>query len=134
MTAAAESRKRRIERAPERPPDAPPARDNIPTELLSRDRWVAWRWWRKHRRWTKLPLDPRTLKPAKTNDPATWGSFDEALDGLRRGVAAGVGFVFAAGDGLVGVDLDDCRDPATGALTPFADDLVLRCRTYAEVS
>src|SRR5262249_46972010 len=41
MTAAAPSRKRRIETATERPPDAPPARDFIPAELLARDQWVA---------------------------------------------------------------------------------------------
>ena len=47
---------------------------------------------------------------------------------------AGVGFVFAEGDGLCGVDLDACRDPQDGRLEPWAEDLVRQLDTFAEVS
>jgi len=59
----------------------------------------------------KLPVDARTGKPAKTNDPATWCSFAEAEPQAHR--FSGLGIVLT--DGLAGVDLDDCRDPKTGS-------------------
>lgn len=129
-----ESRKRQIEAGDAKPPSHPPAKADIPAELLRRDRWVAWRWVRKQKRWTKVPINPHTLQPAKSNDPATWGSYEQAARGQAVRAADGVGFVFVAEDGLVGIDLDDCRDEQSGALTPEAEALVARLATYAEVS
>src|SRR5207253_6279345 len=51
---------------------------------------------------------------------------------FRRGGFDGLGFML--GDGFAGIDLDDVRNPTTGALTPEADELVKRCATYCEVS
>jgi putative DNA primase/helicase len=47
---------------------------------------------------------------------------------------AGPGYVLVAGDGIVGVDLDKCRDPETGAVEPWAWDFVERLQTYTELS
>ncbi|MGH9380857.1 MAG: DUF5906 domain-containing protein [Thermoanaerobaculia bacterium] len=38
------------------------------------------------------------------------------------------------GEGLGGVDLDSCRNPDTGAIAPWAQELLDRFGTYAEVS
>jgi hypothetical protein len=50
-----------------------------------------------------------------------------------RGRASGLSFALN-GDGLVGIDLDDCRDPGTGDLEEWASDIIGRFRSYAEVS
>ncbi|MEE6209482.1 hypothetical protein U3A55_04815 [Salarchaeum sp. III] len=40
--------------------------------------------------------------------------FETALEYTETEHADGVGFVFTDDDSIVGVDLDDCRDPETG--------------------
>ncbi len=83
---------------------------------------------------------------AKSNDPRTW----IALDAAQR-VAADPTFVNRAVDGLCGigvmlgatsvpdavlcgVDLDTCLDCVTGALTPWAQDVLDALPSYAEIS
>ncbi len=43
-------------------------------------------------------------------------------------------FVFHAEDAFFGVDLDACRDPQTGELTPWSSDFISQLNSYAEVS
>ena len=47
---------------------------------------------------------------------------------------AGVGFVLTEEDGFTGIDLDKCRDPVTGKLDLWAEDIVALGETYFEVS
>jgi hypothetical protein len=97
--------------------------------------WVAWRFEpRKNKvKPAKAPLDPHTGDHARTSRSRTWGSFDEALRFYRDHAADGIGFVFA-GDGFSGVDLDHCRDAATGQLEPWAASVVAEFGTYTETS
>src|SRR5262249_53715707 len=44
----------------------------------------------------------------------------------------GVGFMFA--DGFAGIDLDGCRNPETGDITAWADDIIQSLDAYVEVS
>ncbi|MFC6888192.1 hypothetical protein [Halorubrum trueperi] len=46
----------------------------------------------------------------------------------------GLGVVFTADDPLVGVDLDDCRDPETETPTAWAADVIGQLDSYTEVS
>jgi primase-polymerase (primpol)-like protein len=46
----------------------------------------------------------------------------------------GVGFMLHPNDGLAGIDQDDCRDPETGAVEPWATEIVRGLGSYAEVS
>ncbi len=106
----------------------------IPAELRGLPRWVGWKWLEADGRWTKPPIDPKTGRYAKPNDPATWGTFEQACRAYRNGAGlAGIGLAFA-GDGLVGVDLDGCRDPQTGGLADWAAEIVRRLSSYTEVS
>src|SRR2546430_143251 len=95
--------------------------DNLPEELKARPQWVVWKYedHGKPKR-DKIPYDPRTGQRAKSNSSQTWGTFAEAAAVFLRGGFDGVGFVFASGGGLVGVDLDGCRDPQTGQLEAWA--------------
>ncbi len=116
-------------------PSAPPVRTaQIPNDLTHLLRWVVWRFVWARNRWAKVPFDPRTGARADPADPATWAPFDVAVAAYRGGPWDGVGFVFAAGDGFVGVDLDDCVDPATHRPTETARETVAAFATYAEFS
>jgi len=105
----------------------------IPAALREHDQWVAWKPVRREGKPTKVPVNVRNSKQAKTDDPATWATLEEAIPYARRH-QCGVGYVFAAGDPFAGVDLDDCLDPATGALADWAAFVVWLLDGYTEVS
>lgn len=106
-----------------------PAAEAIPAELRELPQWVAWKWAGQD----KLPVDPHTGALAKTNDPLTWASFQEAYEYARKH-RLGVGFVFSEGDPFVGIDLDDIRDPETGAIAVQHFERIEAFASYAEIS
>jgi hypothetical protein len=93
----------------------------IPAELRQLPRWACWKQTGKG----KVPLDPRTGRHASCTDPATWATFDMAMAAVRSGRYHGL-LIALDGDGIVGIDLDDCRDPETGALDPQAAEIIAR--------
>jgi len=52
----------------------------------------------------------------------------------ERGGADGIAFAFQSDAGIVGIDLDRCIDPQTGALSPLAEEIRRRFDTYTECS
>jgi putative DNA primase/helicase len=46
----------------------------------------------------------------------------------------GVGYVFSAEDPYTGIDLDKCRDPETGAIADWAQEIITALRSYPEIS
>ena len=96
--------------------EGPPERESIPNSLLEYDQWICWREEDRNGKSTKVPIDPVTGEFASTTDPETWSSFETASERVQASEEAGVGFVFTDDDPFVGVDLDDCRVPATGPL------------------
>src|SRR5690554_682849 len=81
----------------------------------------------------KQPINPHTGRPAKVNDPATWGDYDTAVNAMRQYQLDGIGFVFTRAAGITGIDLDRCIDTA-GNLSPLASEVVTLCDSYTEVS
>ena len=123
----------------ERPEVLRPDPKNVPAELKARDQWIGWKQERREDKegvgkWTKVPVDPNSGRNARTNDPSTWGTFKQALDAQERYNLDGIGVVFSEDDPYTGVDLDDCRDPVTGKLDPWAAAYVERLASYTEVS
>ncbi|GAA0212528.1 phage NrS-1 polymerase family protein [Halobaculum roseum] len=110
-----------------------PTADRLPETLTDRDQWVCWRSEQRDDKSTKVPIEPGGGYASAT-DPDTWRSLSVARDHAVDTGDAGVGFVFTDDDPLVGVDLDDCRDPDTGALSESADDIVEQLNSYTEVS
>jgi hypothetical protein len=110
---------------------------NIPERLRSLNRWVVWRWQRRNKSWDKPPLRLEGSF-ASVDDPTTWTTFEEALAAHLAGDFDGIGFVlgYVAEEDVTytGVDLDDCRDPQTGAIADWAAAHIQMLNTYSEIS
>ena len=104
----------------------------IPSELKQRRQWVLWRYELRHGKWSKVPKTPGGHN-ASTANPSTWSDFDTVIAAYERGGFDGIGFVFVAGGGLVGVDLDNCIDD-NGNLAPRAQQIVEQLDSYTERS
>ena len=110
----------------------------IPDELKLIPNWVCWRADpdpNSHSGISKKPVNPKTGGLAQSNNPETWGTFEEAT--MRAPEYAGIGFMFSNSE-YFGVDIDDI--PAEVAeykeydcdniVSEFADQL----QTYVEES
>jgi len=98
----------------------------IPETICEREQWVCWKKTQRDGNTTKIPVTPGGGGFASSTDPETWAGFEIALEYARTGKADGVGFVFTDDDPIVGVDLDDCRDPETGEVDSEAQDIIER--------
>lgn len=110
--------------------------NDIPADLKALPAWVVWKLEPRpdQAKPAKVPYNPRTGRRADSTRPDTGGAFEEAKAAYEHGGYAGVGIILAAGSGLVGVDLDNCRDPETGAVEQWAQAIVAALSAYAEVS
>lgn len=107
--------------------------DLLPPEILQSHRAVLWNHEVRDGKPTKVPYTPhRPADRASVSDPSTWGVFAEAITAQEDGKADGLGIVL--GDGLVGIDLDKCRDPQTGAIDAEALAIIREIDSYTEVS
>lgn len=100
--------------------------ERIPPSLTALPRWVCWPSLEN-----KQPIQLGG-RPASSKDPSTWSTYGDAFNAYERCGYAGVGIVL--GDGLAGLDLDDVRDPETGAVEEWAMCFVRALDSYAEVS
>lgn len=110
---------------PPRPVPRPVIVENIPSELRALPQWLCWRYeLRKPKngepRWTKPPINAMTGRYGKSNDPATWATFEAALTAYQGRRVDGIGFAFSEHDGLAGIDLDHVIDAETGEISPWA--------------
>lgn len=104
----------------------------VPRELKEEPRWVCWRREERNGKTTKLPVDAHTGRMAKSTDPATWTSFEEAVAAVGRWRCDGVGFVFGPDRAYTGLDLDHVIEG--GVLDPAYRWVVEEAGTYTEVS
>jgi putative DNA primase/helicase len=110
-----------------------PPSDSCPDRLVHRDQWVGWRTQERDGKETKVPVNPATGRFASATDSETWTDFETAREHATT-KDIGIGFVFTRDDPIVGVDLDDCRDPDDGTLEDWAHDIVARLDSFTEVS
>ena len=133
-------------------PDQPPKRwygfsPRLPSQLRALEKlkhWVVWRWEKRDDGWTKPPYRatpyPTTDEPfyrwhslgllghAKTDDPATWSSYADAMRIADRGRHHyDRGFCLLGSD-ICAMDLDHCVEPGNGSrasvTAPWAQELV----------
>src|SRR5579864_1914830 len=98
----------------------------IPQELKDLPHWVLWNF---NGSGSKVPGG------SSTTDSSTWSTFGKACGRLLRNQDKynGYGFVLN-GNGYVGIDLDHCRDPLTGSIGPWAQEMISFLNSYTEVS
>jgi hypothetical protein len=99
----------------------------ILAELRDLPRWACWTAGPQG----KPPINPRTGGHAKCNDKATWGTFAEAVAALPD--HDGLSFALN-GDGIVGIDLDDCREPIGKTISERAAKIIQRFASYTEIT
>src|SRR5215212_2602102 len=103
--------------------------------LVAEHRWLVWRWETNDQgKRTKVPYRARQpgVKASSTN-PATWSDYATAVDAVYAGKADGIGFTLHESD-FAAFDIDDCRNPETGAIEPWAQNLIDQADSYAEVT
>lgn len=101
----------------------------IPAAMREAARWVVWQYEVRDGKRTKVPHTPGKGQ-AKSTDPATWVTFEEACQAEE--FYSGIGFVL--GDGWLGLDADHVRDPDTGEWLPGILDEIKSVQSYAELS
>jgi primase-polymerase (primpol)-like protein len=109
----------------------------IPDELKAREQWVNWRPEKRNseNKPTKVPVNPTTGDLASSTDLSTWTDFETACELAQNSNAKlGIGFVFTVSDPYVGIDLDRCRDPNTGAMDDWAQGIIDLLNSYTEIS
>lgn len=106
---------------------------NIPEELKQLNRWVCWKLVEREGKATKVPVNPMTGGQAMSNNPDTWSDYWTAHDKMMTDGYPGIGFMFN-GDGILGVDIDHCKDPETGKLSDLAMDIIQTIDSYTEFS
>jgi primase-polymerase (primpol)-like protein len=110
---------------------------NIPDELTERPQWVCWCYEERDGKLTKVLYTPGSLRRASSTDLMAWDTFEGALAAYTAAEPPydGIGFVFSSADPFVGIDLDDCRNPQTGEIAPWAQKIIDRVHSgYIEVS
>ena len=108
---------------------------SFPKECKELPFWICWRFESdKDGKMKKIPIDPKTGKPAKSNDSSTWSDYQTAVDAAAKYGCTGIGFVFAENCGFVGIDVDHCYDMKTGNFNETAAAILNRQKTYAEFS
>jgi len=124
----------------------PAQQGGVPEELRQLNQWIRWKLeLNRQGRKTKIPYHPNGEQQFATSRDEPY-TFENVLGKGDCDETEGIGFVLRTdGDGvkhptgldctLVAIDADGCRDPLTGALTPWGRELFeLTGRTYTEVS
>jgi putative DNA primase/helicase len=112
------------------------ANPTIPVELKALPNWVCWKIVTRDAKPTKPPVNPFTGELADSSDPATWGDYETALryfEAHKRDGIKGIGFEFGNSP-FAGVDLDHVRDPETGTVETWAQEIIDKADSYAEIS
>src|ERR671926_1365459 len=105
--------------------------ENVPDELKNDERWVLCDEY-------KVPLiaiESGACFAASSTDSDTWRSYETALRAFTENEHFnGIGRVIESAEEYVGVDLDDCLDPETGEITPWAKKILDQLDSYSEIS
>jgi hypothetical protein len=93
----------------------------IPEQIRRRQAWCPFKFELRDGGWTKIGYNPRTGRRAKSNNPGTWSSFEEAS---RAAGYDGIEYILSGEDAYFLLDLDECRNPKTGEITPEAREII----------
>jgi len=107
----------------------------FPKELCALRQWICWRLEPdpKSDKPRKVPYDPKTGRKASSTNPDTWATLVEAQAAREKYLFTGIGFVFTEECGVVGVDIDHCRNE-DGSFTDVAKAILEKAQSYTEIS
>ncbi|GAX60918.1 hypothetical protein SCALIN_C15_0060 [Candidatus Scalindua japonica] len=109
--------------------------ENIPEELKTLNQWVVYRLEKKPgREKPTKPLYQANGKKASSTNPETWCTFEHALEAFQKKNFYGIGFVFTKNDQYTGIDFDDCINPETKTIKPWAKEWIEKFESYTEYS
>jgi hypothetical protein len=98
-------------------------------------RWAVWKaiWNESRQKYDKIPCSPQHYG-LSTKKVADWGDFDTAAKVLSLNPTrySGLGLVLTDLTGVVGIDLDNCRQD--GQIAPWAKAIVETMGSYTEIS
>lgn len=100
-------------------------------ELKDYNNWVVYRLFENSsnmNKLSKLPFNPITHIPSKTNDKSTWSSYDNCIKALEEHSYDGIGFVFDKNLDYIGIDIDE------GVNSLLSNELVPLFNSYTEYS
>lgn len=81
----------------------------------------------------KTPRSAIDGSAGASNNPKTWGTYDQAKKTAERCNLSGIGIVLGP-DGLSGLDLDHVRNSGSGEITPQAREIIEFMDSYTEIS
>jgi AAA domain len=108
----------------------------VPAMLRDKRNWIGWRVRQKvgKDKVDKIPICIRTGFSSSYARPENHVTYDEAIAAVERLKLDGVGFVLTPDCNVTGVDLDRCREPITGTIEVWAQEVLDHKETYAEYS
>lgn len=105
--------------------------ESIPQTLKAIPRWVVWKLVLDGKKWKKIPYQTNG-RMAKSTDPSTWSTYEDALDSYLIDGFDGIGITIDGSGDFQGIDLDDCI--IDGKMSNIARELLDRVDGYAETS
>ena len=126
-------------RAGARKAQAVPAAAGLPevlAPLVAERRWIIWRYETDEvGKITKVPYQAAKPKwKASSTSPKTWTDYATAVAAAaKHDDVDGIGFQLFGSD-FGAFDVDDCRDPETGALHPWVEEFLKRANSYTEIT
>lgn len=105
---------------------------NIPKSLRANARWCCWRYEQRPNGRTKVPYNPLTGYGAKSTDPRTFGTFEQAIFAKDMNGYDGIGIgIFGT---ICAIDIDHCIDAETGVFSDLAAQVYKLMDSYTEFS
>jgi primase-polymerase (primpol)-like protein len=106
--------------------------------LLAQRQWAVWRHEppRNGGKPSKVPYRAKNpARHASANDASHWCDFDTSIAAAREDGFDGVCFALTdTTQKLAAFDLDDCRDPVSGAIAAWAHGLIEEAQSYVEIT
>jgi hypothetical protein len=110
----------------------------VPQGLKSKPNWVLWKLAQVKGKITKVPYKLDFKNAAASTRPEDWSDYKSVAEKIAEvgGITEkqGIGRVVQKSERIVGIDLDGCRDPQTGAIAQWAEDLVAEFNSYCEIT
>jgi hypothetical protein len=105
--------------------------------LIARPQWAIWRWIPKPGGGFQKPPSMATQpnRHVSVTDPNTWSDYATALAAVQAKHGNGLSYVLTKQEEFAAIDMDHCRDVATGSVDPWAQLMLEQAlHSYAEIT